>query len=186
MSEAAGGSGTDSSINESSDWVNRIDYIPHIYSVQVLVCEIPNITMNFRRAGVWDHQPNLPRSSWKRWLRTKKRPTNVQERFKSRWMTRRFLIQIIPVQYWALFSTQATTNLNMSILMRGSGCGLPIWFAIQPTTLFQGRRIQFQACPEWSFGCTCSGPYGSLWGDGYGILICQKRWWRMKCGLARI
>ena len=48
----AGGKETDSSINVSSDWVNRIDYIPHTGWVQMLVCDIPNIVENFRSAGV--------------------------------------------------------------------------------------------------------------------------------------
>ena len=50
--EEAGGKETDSSINVSSDRVNRIDCIPHIHWVGMLVCEIPNIAMNLRSAGV--------------------------------------------------------------------------------------------------------------------------------------
>jgi len=101
--EAAGGKETDSSINVSSDWVNRVDCIPHIHWVEMLVCEIPNIVMNFRSARLWAHQPNLPRSNWKRSVRMERRPTKVQERFRSKWMERRTSIQIIPVQYWILF-----------------------------------------------------------------------------------
>jgi len=58
--DEAGGKKIDSSNNVSSDWVNRIGYIPHIYWVQMLVSEIRSITMSFRSASVWAHQPNLP------------------------------------------------------------------------------------------------------------------------------
>jgi len=108
--EAAGGKETDSSINVSSDWGNRIHYIPHICWVQMLVCEISNIAMNFWSAGVWAHLPNLPKGNWMRSLRMKRWPTKVEERFRSKRMARRTSIQIIPVQYSILFSKQSTTN----------------------------------------------------------------------------
>jgi len=153
----------------------------------MLVCEIPNIAMNFRSTRVWAHLPNLPRSNWKRSLRTKRRPTKVQERFRSKWrMARRSFIQILPIQYEALFSTQSTTNLNMSVLMRWSGCWMSILFANQQMTVFQARSIQFQACLELSFWRTRFGPSGSSWGDGCGMLICQEHWWRMKWVLERL
>jgi len=53
VDKEAGGKVTDSSINVSSDWVNRIDYIPHIYWVQMLVSERPNIATNVSSAGGW-------------------------------------------------------------------------------------------------------------------------------------
>jgi len=152
----------------------------------MLVCELPNIALNCRSAGVWAHLPNLPRTNWKRSLRTKWRPTNVQERFRSKCAVRRSSIQIIPAQYWALFSTQSTTNLNMGVLMRRSGCWMSILFANQQMTVFQATNIQFQACPELSFWCTKLWPYGSMWGGGFGMLICQEHWWRMKWVLARL
>jgi len=48
----------------------------------MLVCEIPNITMNFRSARVQANLPNLPRSNWKRLLGTKWRLTTVEGRFR--------------------------------------------------------------------------------------------------------
>jgi len=114
----------------------------------MLVCEIPNITMNFRSARVSAHLPNLPRCNRKRSLRMKRRLTQVQERFRSKWMAKRSSIQIIAVQCWVLFSTQSTTNLNMSVLMRRSGCWMPILFANQQMTVFQATSIQFQAYLE--------------------------------------
>jgi len=143
--------------------------------------------MNFRSAGVWAHLPNWPRSNWKRSLRTKRRQTKVQERFRSKWrMARMSLIQILPVQSWAPFSTQSTTNLNTSVLMRRSGCWMRIRFTNQQMTVFQATNIQFQACRELSFWHTRSGPSGSLWGDEYGMLICQEHWWPMKWVLERL
>jgi len=152
----------------------------------MLVCEIPNIAMNSRSAGVSSHLPNLPRSDWKRSLRTKRRRTKVRERFMSKWMVRRSSIQITPFQYWVLFPTQSTTNLNMSVLMRRSGCWIPILFANPQRTVFQATNIQFQACPELSIWRTRFGPFSSSWGDGFGMLICQEHWWRMKWVLERL
>jgi len=184
--EAAGGKETDSSINVCSDWANRIDCIPHIQWIQMLVCEIPNIVMNFRSTRVWAPQPNLPQSNWKRWLRMERRLTKVQERFRSKWMARRTLIHIIPVQYWILFSTQSTTNLSMSFLMRWSGCWISIWFTNQGMTVFQSTSIQFQACPELRIWRTRFGPYDSSWEGRFGMPICQEHWWRMKWVLERL
>jgi len=150
------------------------------------VCEISNITMNFRSAGVWAHLHNLLRGNHKRSLRTKRRPPKVQERFRSKWMAMRSSIHIIPAQYWARFSTQSTTNLNMSVLMTQSGCWMSILFANQQMTVFQATSIQFQACPELGFWRTRFRPYGSSWGDGFGMLIFQEHWWRMKWVLARL
>jgi len=152
----------------------------------MLVSVIPNIEMNFRRAGVWAHLPNLPRSNWKRSLRTKWWLTKVQERFMSNWMARRCSIQIIPLQYGALFSTQSTTNLNMSELMRQSDCWMPILFANLQMTMFQGTSIQFQACPELRFWRNRIGPSASHWGVGFAMLICQEHWWRMQWVLERL
>jgi len=153
----------------------------------MLVCEIPNIAINFRRAGEWAHLANSPQSNWNRSLRKKWRPTKVQERFTSKWrMVRRFTIQIIPVQYWALFSTQSTTNLNTSVLMRQLGCWMPILFANHQMTVFQATSIQFQACLEQSLWHARFGPSGSSWGDGFGMLICQEHWWQMKWVLERL
>jgi len=153
----------------------------------MVVCEIPNITMNFRSTGVWAHLPNWPRSNWKRSLRTKRGPTKVQERFSRKWRrARRSSIQMIPVQSKAQFSTQSTTNLNTSVLMSRSGCWIPIRFASQTMTVFQATNITFQACRELSFWRTRCGPSGPLWGDGFGMLICQEHWWRMKWVLGRL
>jgi len=55
----------------------------------------------------------------------------------------------------------------------------------QMVTESLGTSIQFQACLEWNIWCTRSGQYDSLWGDGFGIQICQVLWWRMKWVLAR-
>jgi len=184
--QAASGKVTDSMINVSSDWANWIDCIWHIYWVQMLVCEIPNIAMNFRSAGVWAHLPNLPRSNRKRSFSMKRKPTEVQERFRSKWMARRTSIQIIPVQYWILFSTQSTRNVNMSVLMRRSGCWMPIRFAKQQMTVLQARGIQFQAYPELSWWRTRFRLYGSSWEDKFEMLICQEHWWRMKWVLERL
>jgi len=86
----------------------------------------------------------------------------------------RSLMYIITAQHWALFSTQSTMNLNMSVLMRRSGCWIPILFTNQQMTMFQATGIQFQACPELSFWRTWLGLSGSLWGDGFGMLIFQE------------
>jgi len=153
----------------------------------MLVCEIPIIAMKFRRAGVLAHLPNLTRRHWKRSLRTKRIPTKMQQGFRNKWrMARRSSIQKIPVQHWALFSTQSTTNLNLSVLMRQSGCWLSILFANQQMTMFQATSIQFQTCLELSFWRTRFGPSGSLRGDGFWMLICQEHWWRMKWVVERL
>jgi len=70
--------------------------------------------------------------------------------------------------------------------MRRSGCGMSIVFANQQMTVFEATSIQFQACLELNFWCTRFGPSGSLWGDGFGMLICQEHWWRMKWVLERL
>jgi len=146
----------------------------------MLVCEIRNIAMHFRRAGVWAHLSNWPRKNWKRSLRMKRGLTKVLKRFRSKWVVRRSSIQILPAHYWALFSTQLATNSNMSVLMRWSGCWMFILFANQQMTVFQATTTQFQACLEPSFWRTRFGASGSLWGDGFGMLIYQEHWWRMK------
>jgi len=147
----------------------------------MLVCEIPNIVMNSRSAGVWAHLPSLTRSNQKRSLSRRRRPTKEQERFRSKWrMARRSSIHIIPFQYWALFSSQWTMNLNMSVLMRRSGCWIPILFANQQRTVFQATNIQFQACLELSFWRTRFGPSGTSCGNGFGMLTCQEHWWQRK------
>jgi len=119
-------------------------------------------------------------------IEDERRPTTVQDRFRSKWIVRRSSIQIIPVQFWALFSTHSTMNLNTSGLMRRSGCWMPIRFANQQMTVFQAINIQFQAWWQPSFWRTRCGPSGSLWGDGFGMLICQEHWWRMKWVLERL
>ena len=63
--QEAAGNEISSSINESSDCVNRIDYIAHINWVQMLVCEGPNMTLNFWRARVPAHQSSLPQNNWR-------------------------------------------------------------------------------------------------------------------------
>ena len=152
----------------------------------MLVCEIPNIVMQFWSAIVWADQLNLPWSNWQRSLRMRRRPTKVQEGFRCKWRARRSSIQIIPVQNWPLFSILPKMNLNMSVLIRWSGCWMPILFINQQMTLFQATRIQFQACPEPNVRHTRSGPFGWLWEGGFGILICQgQRWW-MKWVLTRL
>jgi len=77
------------------EWIELIVLL--ILFVQMPVCEIPNIAMNFRSAWLWAHLPNLSRCNWKRSLRMRRWPTKVQERCRSKWMARRLLIQIIPV-----------------------------------------------------------------------------------------
>ena len=162
MDEEAGGNETDSGMNVSSDWLNRIEYIPHTCWVQMLVFEIPNIAMNFSSAGVWANQPNIPLLNRKRSLRMTRRPTKGQERFWSKWMVRRSAIQIIPVQYRALFWTQWTTTMNTSVLRRRSGCWMPIRFTNHQMIVFQATSIQFLAWQEQSFWLTRFGLYGSL------------------------
>jgi hypothetical protein len=51
----------------------------------------------------------------------KRRLMKVQERFRSNWMARRTSIQIIPVRYGILFSSQPTMNLNKSEFGRRRG-----------------------------------------------------------------
>jgi len=41
-----------STIIVSSDWVNRNDYVLHIYWVQILDYEIPDVMTNFRDTGL--------------------------------------------------------------------------------------------------------------------------------------
>jgi len=129
---------------------------------------------------VWAYQPNLPRSDWNRSFRAKRRPTKVQKSFRSKWMASMSLIQIIPVQYWALFSQQSMKNLNMSVLLRRSGCWMRIQFGIQQMTVFQATSIHFQACPEQSFWRTTFWRSGSLWEGVFVILIWQQSWLQMK------
>jgi len=100
VDEEAGGKETDSTINVSFDWVNRINYIPRTCWVRKPVCEISNLMMNFKSTGVGAHQPNIHQSNRKWSLRTNRRPSKMRERFKSKWMARRSSIQITPVQYW--------------------------------------------------------------------------------------
>jgi len=153
----------------------------------MLVCEIPTITMNFRRTGVWAHLPNLPPSNRQRSLRTKTRPTKVQERCRFKWrMVRRTSIQIKPVQYWSQFSTQWTTNLNKSVLMTWSSCWMSIRFANQQMAVFLATSIQFQTCLTRSVWSSRFGVCGSSWGDGCGMLISQENKWRMKWVLQRL
>ena len=100
-------------------------------------------------------------------------------------MLRRFSIQIIAVQYWMLFSMHSTTNLNTTILIVQSGNWMLVGFANRKRTESPASSIKFQGCPEWSFGCTRLGYYGSLWRDGFWIQICQGHWWLMKWDLAK-
>jgi len=148
---------------------------------------MPNITRNSRSTGIWTHLPSSQRSNWKRSFRMKRTHTNVPGRFRSKWrMVTGFSIQTMPVECWILFSIQSTTNLNTSVLMRWSGCWMPILFANQQMTMLQATSIQFQTCPEPTVWRTRLGPYGALWGGGFGILICQECWWWMKWVLARL
>ena len=153
----------------------------------LLLSEIPNIGMNFRTAGIWAYLPSLHPRDWKRSLRMKRTRTNVQGSFRSKWrMVRRFLIQKIKAQYWIRFSIQSTTNLNISVLMKQSGWWMRVLFANHQITVLQAASIQWQTCLESSFWHTRFGPSGSSWGDGFGILICQKHWWRMEWVLERL
>jgi len=115
----------------------------------MLVCEIPNIAMNSRSTRVWARLPNLPHSNWKRSLRTKRRPTKVQERFRSKWrMARRSSIQIMPVQYWALFSTQSTMIWTWVTWWGGQAAECPCY---SPIHRWQCSRPQvFNSRPAWS------------------------------------
>jgi len=152
----------------------------------MVVCEIPTIAMNSRSAGVWAHQPNLAYCNYKRSFAMKWRPTKVQERFRSKWMVKRTSIQKIQVQYWILFSIPSTVNLNISVLMSQLDCWMHIQVTIQWMTVFKARNIPFQAGQEWRFRRNRFGPFGSLWGGEFGILICQERGWQMKWLLARL
>jgi len=152
----------------------------------MVVCEIPNIAMNSRSARVWANQSNIPQSNATRSLSTKWTLTKLQERFRRKWMARRSSIQIIPAHYWALFLTQSTTNLDISVMIGRSGCWMPIIFANRPMTVLQARTIPFQAYPELSVWHTRFGPSGSLWGDGFGMLICQEHWRQMRWVLDRL
>jgi len=84
-----------SSINASSNWVNRIDYIPHIDWVQMLLCEIPTIVIIFISTGVLAHKPNLHLNNWKGSFRTKRIPTKVAGTSLREWMAQRSSIQIV-------------------------------------------------------------------------------------------
>jgi len=55
----SGGKEIVNSINVSSDGVNRIDYIPPIDCVLMVLSEIPNIMTNFRSTTVWAHLPSF-------------------------------------------------------------------------------------------------------------------------------
>ena len=163
--------------------MNRIDYIPHIDWVQMLVCEITNITMNCRSAIVWAHQPHLPWSHGKRSLRMKWRPTKLQRRLRSKWKVRRSLIQMIPVQDWVLFSTQWTMDFNMRVLMRVSGFWMLFRFTNWSRIEFLVRKIFLRACLEPRFWRTWFWQYGSFWVDRFRIPIWQELWWQMKWAL---
>jgi len=178
--EVAGRKEFGSSIDVSSDWVNRITYIPHICWVQMIVCEIPNITMNFRSIGVWAHQPKLPWSNWQQSLRMNRRLTNEQGSLRNKRKVRRSAIQIIPVQYWALFATQSTTTLDMGVETHWRGVWILVWFANWSMTKLLGTCIHFRACLALGFWHTWFGQYGSLWADGFAIKICQECWWQMQ------
>jgi len=151
------------------------------------LCEIPNIEMSFKSAGIWAYLPSLHPSNWKRSLRTKRTLAKFQGRFRSKWrMVRRSSIRKIEAQYWILCSIQSTTILNTSVLMKQSGYWMRVLFATQQMTVFQAPSIQFQASLEVCFWWTTFGPSGSSWGDGFGMLICQEHWWRMKWDLERL
>jgi len=123
--------------------------------------------------GVCAYLPSLHQPNWKRSLRMTRKQTKVQGRFRSKWrMERRSSIQIIQVDYWILFSIQSTTSLNMSVLMGRSYCWMPIQFAYRRLTVSPATRIQFRACLEPNLWPIRSGQYGSLWGDGFGIVKC--------------
>jgi len=151
------------------------------------LCAILNIQMNFRRARIWAYLPSLHPSNWKRSLRMNRTPANVQGRFRSKWrMVRRSSSRKIQAQYWVRISIYSTTNLNMSVLIKQSGCWTRNVFANPQMTLLQAASIQFQGYPEQIVCRTRFGPSGSSWGDGFGMLICQEHWWQMKWVLQRL
>jgi len=143
--------------------------------------------MNFRCTRVWAHLPSLHHSNWKILFRTQRYQTERQGRFRSKWMmVRRSSIQIIAVQYWTLFSIHPTTNSHKNVSMRLVRCWMPCSFDNLKLTESQVWSIHFLACLEPSFWYTWVGQYCSLWGDGFGIKICQKCQWQMKCVLPRL
>jgi len=153
----------------------------------LLLCEIPNIGMTFRCAGIWAYLPWIHPRNCKRSLRTQRTRTNVQGRFSSNCrMVRRSSIPKIHAQYWIQFAIQSTMNLNTSDWMKQSGCWMRVLFANQQMTVIQAASIQFLACPELNFWLTRFGPFGSSWGDRFRMVICQEHWWRMKWVLERL
>jgi len=151
-----------------------------------LLCEIPNIEMNFRTAEIWAYLPSLHTRNCKGSLRMKRTPTKVQRTFKTKWrMVTRSSSENIQTQYWIRFTLQSTTKLNTSVLLKQSGCWMHILFTNHQMTVFQSASIQIQACSESSFLRTRFWSSGSLWGDRFGMLICQELLWRMKSVLER-
>jgi len=143
--------------------------------------------MNFRSTGVWAHPLCLLGNNWKRLLRAKKTTPILQGRFRSKcsivWMS---LIQIIPVQQWIFFSILSTVNLNKSVLMMWSGCAIAVRFANHNLSKSMAISIQSHTCRESTCWHTRFGWHGSVWGDGFGIRICQEHWWQKKWVLARL
>jgi len=138
-------------IDVSSDWKNRIDYIPHIniHSHSYFVYQIPNITMYFRSAWVKAQLCNLPQNNKKRLLRTKIKQTVVQGRFRSKWrMVLVSSIQKIAVQDWAPFWMQSIMNLNMRVIIWWSSCWMSIPFVNRK--LLIRRQQVFNPEPGWN------------------------------------
>ena len=174
-----------SSIIVSSEWVNRIDYILHIYCVQMHVYEILNIALSITSARVWAHRPSMPWGIWKTVFRMNRKQIKMQGRFRSKLMGRRSSNLIIPAWYWPLFSIQSLTNGNSSVRIKWSGSWMAVRFANWLCTVILAISIQFQAYLEPSFWNSRSRQNGSLWGDGFGMQICQEHWWQMKWPLRR-
>jgi len=118
-------------------------------------------------------------------LMTRGNQTMVQWRLRSECrMASRFRIPIIAVQYWILIEIEFTTHMNYSVLMRLSVSRIPIWYTNCQLTNSLATSFQFQDCREPCVWPTRFGQCSSVWGDGFGILIDQECWWRMKCILA--
>jgi len=153
----------------------------------LLVCDIPKAAKNLSIARVWSLLSSLHQSNWKRSLRLKRQQRKVPGWFESKWrMVRRSLIQIIAVQYWIIFSIQSTTNLHTRGWFSQSGSWMAVWIANHKLTNSLESTIQFEAYLEQIFWCSKFGRCGSLWGDEFGIWICQECWWQMKQVLARL
>jgi len=159
---------------------------------------------------VWAHPPGLHWNNWGRCLRMIRKESNVEGRLRSKWMmVRRFLIQIIAVQYWLLCSVQSTTNLNKSVLIGHAGFCKPVQFGNWMQTeflawVFNSRPARNKAsdvpglgnmvcCDEmgldFRYARSAGGRPNGSWQDFYpGVSGCNMQipGWKGCCGVTTI